>query len=117
LCPPSAQNDLPHPTLTHAAGRLPQLLETDDSPLFHADQSHPMPRKLVGLPSLSVCMGRGPTQEIPTRRCSLRLVMLIGGPRDGEAKLWPPSFRWLFPYQGEYVLDFTGVTASWSPCE
>ncbi len=47
----------------------------------------------------------------------MRLVMLIGGPRDGEAKLWPPSFRWLFPYQGEYVLDFTGVTASWSPCE
>src|SRR6266511_4141367 len=63
------------------------------------------------------CGHNDPRGEIPPRRCSLRLVMLIGGPRDGETKLWPPSSRWLFPYQGEYVLDFTGVTASWSPCE
>ncbi len=39
--------------------------------------------------------------------------MLIGGPRDGETKPWPPGFRWTFTYQGEYTLDFTGVTASW----
>lgn len=42
-------------------------------------------------------------------------VLFLGGPWDGEVHWWEwPSGRLEWPSWGYYVLDFTGVSASWT---
>ena len=54
-----------------------------------------MSRKLVGLPSLSVCVGRRATQEIPPpRRCSLKFLVIAAAVilAIGALGLWGHPF-------------------------
>src|SRR6266511_6484101 len=70
----SNPNDLSYQSSTHAASRLPFLPKGHGPPLPHADRSQAMSSKLVGVSRLPVCVERDPTQEIPTRRCRLKMM-------------------------------------------